>query len=116
MLLAVMPMKLILIATNLLLMLTEEQTKDIEFCKTVIITYIGNTIVKSDKLKEHLPKEVLMSIVHLKIFRDCFKEKQFENIEEAWRFMRDDMNSIVAKIFYANEDIKRVEESLKNKE
>ena len=96
-------------------MLTQEQTKDVEFCKTVIITYIGSTIVKSDKLKEHLPKEVLMSIVHLKIFRDCFKEKKFENIEESLKFMRDDMNSIVAKIYYANEDIKIVEESLENK-
>lgn len=96
-------------------MLTPEQTKDIEFCKTVIITYVGNTIMKFDKLKEHLPNEVLMSMVHFKIFRDCFKEKKFENIEEAWAFFRDDMASIVTQIHYANNDLQRVEDELKNK-
>lgn len=86
-------------------MLTEEQSNDIEFCRTFIIAKIKNIVETADKIKEHISPEVMVSIIHIKILSDYLKDKKFESIEEVWVFMRDDMKSIVEKISYAGHNL-----------
>ena len=95
-------------------MITEEQTKDIEFCKTMLTKEIEKIKINSDSIKEKLTQEVLVSIIYLKIFSDYLQEKKFENLEEAWRFMND-IKGIIEKTFYVNEYLKRISESLQEK-
>lgn len=95
-----------------LYMITEEQTQDIEYCKKTLINEVEKINIISDKLKEHLTHEILISIIYLKIFSAYLQEKKFENLEEAWRFMND-MKTIIEKIFYVNSYLLRKKESLK---
>lgn len=95
-------------------MLTPEQKKDIEFCKTFIIAKISDLVQTADKIKESITPEAMVSIIHIKIFRDCFKDKEFETVEQAWIFMREDMKSIAEKISYASYNLLRIQDDIKN--
>lgn len=81
--------------------MTEEQTKDIEYVKGSLILEIDNVVINSDKVKSELTREVLISIIYLKIFSAHLKEKRFDNLEEAWRFMND-IRGIIEKVFYVS--------------
>lgn len=95
-------------------MLSTEQTKDIDFCKTFIIAKITDLVETADRVKERITPEAKVSIIHIKIFRDCFKDKEFETIEQAWIFMREDMKSIAEKISYASYNLLRIQDDIKN--
>ena len=92
-------------------MITQEQTQDIEFCRKKISAEIKKIEINSDKFTGKLSQEVLVSIVYLKIFSAYLQEKKFENLEESWRFMND-IKGIIEKVFYVNQYLLRVEESL----
>lgn len=94
-------------------MLTEEQSQDIEFCRDNIISEISSVLVNSDKLKHLLTKEVMISVVYLRIFSAYLQEKKFDNLEEAWRFMND-LKGIIEKVFYIAHYFERLKESSKH--
>lgn len=93
-------------------MITEEQNRDIEFCKKILIDEIVKIVSLSDKLKEKLTSEVLMSVVYLKIFSAYTQEKKIETLEESFNFMNS-IKGVIEKIFYVNQYLQRLTESLK---
>lgn len=94
-------------------MLTEEQSADIEFCKKLVLSQINKIKEDSEKVKDKLISEVLLSIIFLKIFAAYLEEKKFENLEKAWRFLNDDIKGIIEKCFYVTHYLERINESMK---
>lgn len=94
-------------------MLSEDQLKDIELYKKIILYEIQQVVTNSDKIKDRLLHENIMAIIYLKIFYAYLQERKFENIEEAWRFMND-ARGVIDKILYVNHDLLRKEPSFKN--
>lgn len=92
--------------------MTPEQSKDLEFYKNLLITEIKKIETNSDKFKGHLPQDVLMSIIYMKISSAYLQEKKFENIEQAWTFVND-MRGIIDKISYVSNYLNRIEDNLK---
>lgn len=92
-------------------MMTEENTKDIEYIKNGLLDEISKMKGRAATLKG-LPREVMISVIYLKIFSAYLSEKKFESIEEAWKFMND-IKGIIDKIFYVNHYLDRVGEYLK---
>lgn len=95
-------------------MLTEEQKKDTAYCKAMIVEEIAQAVENSNKLRDHLIKEVIVSIVYLKIFSAYLQEKKFESLEEAWKFMCD-LKGIWEKVSYVNNYLARKQESISAK-
>lgn len=91
-------------------MMTEEQSKDIEFVRGSLIKKIADLVASSTKLKE-LPEEVTITIIYLKIFASYLQEQKFNNLEEAWKLMTD-TKGIIEKIFYADHYVFRAIESM----
>ena len=91
-------------------MITEKQLQRMEFCKKVLSGQIDTMIINSDKVKNKLTDEVLMSIAYLETFYDYLKEKNFENTADCWKFMND-IKGVIEKIFYVDNYLKRVEQS-----
>lgn len=93
-------------------MITENQTKKLEYIKNILTSRIKRIILDADALKDKLAEEVNISLVYLEIFSDWLQEKKFETIEEAMRFMND-IKGIIEKIFYVDNYLNRVRESMK---
>lgn len=91
--------------------LSQEEFEDIEFCKKMILDEIQKVTVRSYKVKIRLSKEVLTSLIYLKIFASYLKTKKFRNVEEAWRFMND-LKGITEKVFYISNFVYRIEQSM----
>lgn len=93
-------------------MLTEEQTKDLEFCRDLLLDDIKKTVAESEAIKAKLTSEVLISLVYLKIFSAFMQEKgEFTSIEESWKFMND-IKTVIEKVYYVQHYIVRFKESL----
>lgn len=93
-------------------MITEEDEKEVELCKSILIVEIEKIKINSDKLKDYIKPDVMIPISYLKIFHSYLNEKRFENIEDAWRFMND-IRGIIEKISYVNSNFQRIEEHVK---
>lgn len=93
-------------------MLTEDQTRDIDFCKNFLIKEISHIEEDYEKLKDKLTGETMVSIIYLKIFSAYTKEQKITTLEESFKFMND-MKGIVEKISYVNSYFKRVKDHLK---
>lgn len=79
--------------------ITEEQTKDIDFCKKTIQGFISKMFEDANKVKVNLSAEVWVSVVYLKIFSAYLEKQNFQTLEEAWRFMND-IKGIIDKVWY----------------
>lgn len=93
-------------------MITEDLKKEVELCKSLFISEIEKIKTNSDKLKDHIKPDVLIPIVYLKIFSAWLTEKNFENLEDAWRLMND-IKGIIEKISYVNSNFQRIEDFIK---
>ena len=93
-------------------MITEDLKKEIQLCKDLFISEIEKIKINSDKFKDRITPDVLIPVVYLKIFSAYLSEKNFENLEDAWRLMGD-IKGIIEKISYVNSYFLRIEESAK---
>lgn len=93
--------------------LSEAEKKDIEFVKNTLITEIKKVQKNSDKLKERLDDETLMSVIHLNFFSAWLQQKKFKTLKEVWDFLNKDEKGIIQKIFYVGNYLLRIEESMK---
>lgn len=80
--------------------LSDNQSKDIEYTKSTLISEIDNIVSASEKISNRLSAEVLISIIYLKAFYVYIQEyKKIEDTLEAWKFMND-IDKVVSKVFY----------------
>lgn len=93
-------------------MLTQAQTEDLEYCKKILLLEIDKITQSAEPLKARLTSEVLISLIYLKTFSAYIQEKQFDNLEDSWKFMND-IKGIIEKTFYVKHYVMRLEESLK---
>lgn len=91
--------------------ISAEQKKDIQYCKDILISEIDKVTTASDKFKDKLGSEIIMSLIYLKIFSSYLQQKKFKTIEEAWIFVNDS-RTIIEKVFYVNNYLHRKQESL----
>lgn len=91
--------------------LTLEEKNNIEYVKDILLNDIKKATLQAEKFRSKLPKEVLISVVYLQIFAAYLKQKKFKNLEQAWQYMND-IKGIIEKVFYVNNYITRVKESM----
>lgn len=96
--------------------MNENLKKDIEYVKGILIPKIKSVTESTERLKQKLTAEVLMSAVHLRIFSAYLEQKEFVNVEDSWRFMNDDVKGVVEKIFYITHYLDRVKEAIEENE
>lgn len=94
-------------------MLTQEQNEDLDYCKKILTSEIDAVINNSEPFKARLSSEILISIIYLKTFSSYIQKQQFDNINEAWKFMND-IKGIIEKAFYVKHYILRLQDSLKS--
>lgn len=80
--------------------MTPDQSKDIEFCKNLLIEEIEKIKSNSEKIKE-IRAEIRVSIIYLKYLSDCLKERKYNTLEEGWWFMNE-IDGINERIFFVN--------------
>lgn len=93
--------------------MNEQQAKKVEFVRETLISKISEVVATSERLNGKLITEVLISITYLEIFSEYLKKQKFESIEDAWRFMGD-IKGIIEKVFYVDNYMQRVIESMNN--
>lgn len=92
-------------------MMTDEQKKDVNDVKEMLIKKISDIVEVSNKIPNGINQEAVISITYLKIFSAYLKEKKFESLEDAWKFMKD-IKGIIEKCFYVNHYLIRLMESI----
>ena len=89
-------------------MITEEQSKNVAFCKNYLMEEIRKVVTNSNNFRDSLTGDIIVSIVYLDIFSSYLQDKKFDNLEEAWRFMQD-IKGIIEKVSYVNNYLGRLQ-------
>lgn len=90
--------------------LTKEQLQDLNYCKDTLLTELKKLVWLVTKLKDKIHKdapEIMIAVIHLKMFADLLQKKKFKNVEQGWEFMNN-LKGIVEKMSYVNNYLKRV--------
>lgn len=100
-------------------MISEELSKEVDYCKTVIQKEIDKTKSESEKFRKdgklELPDEVVISIIYLKVFSEYIQQKKIDDINDAWRFMHEEVRGVSEKVYYVKSYLQRLQESLNRK-
>lgn len=92
--------------------MTDPQNKQVHICKTILTQEIDKIKIHADKLKDYIKPDASIPIAYLVIFSDYIKEKKIDDLEEAFKFMKE-IGGIIEKINYVNENFNRIYQHLK---